>query len=127
MKRFDRKPPSPAISREEALRCRPWKSTEVTEEHLQSGDVVLSYPVVMRPWFARLLHRMGGPEETVRIKKLQLDALGTAVWELMDGRRTVRQVIEDFAGEHQLHPREAEVSVTLFLRDLGRRGIVGLD
>jgi len=87
---------------------------------------VLSYPVVMRPLFAWLVRRMGAPEAPVRVKKLQLDALGTAVWELMDGRRTVRQVIHDFAGEHQLHPREAEVSVTLFLRDLGKRGIVGL-
>ncbi len=126
MKIFKKNAPPDGFSRENALGCRPLKSTLVTEERLDSGDVMLSYPMVMRPWFTRLVHRMGGPEAPVRVKKLQLDALGTGVWSLMDGRRTVREVIRDFAGEHQLHPREAEVSVTRFLRDLGKRGLVGL-
>jgi hypothetical protein len=122
------KKPSPpgGFSRNEALGCRPSKNTDVTEDRLDTGDVMLSYPLLIRPWFARLVRRMGGPEAPVRIKKLQLDTLGTSVWKLLDGNRTVRQVIDDFAAEHQLHPREAEISVTLFLRDLGKRGIVGL-
>lgn len=59
-------------------------------------------------------------------KKLQLDALGTEVWDLIDGRRSVRKIIQRFAETHRLHPREAEVSVTRFLRELGKRGLIGL-
>lgn len=110
----------------EALEYRPVKNIQVREEVLASGDLLLSYPVTMRPWFARLARRLGGPEEPVRFRKLQLDELGTAVWHLVDGNRTVRQVVQAFAREHQLHRREAEISVTQFLRTLGKRGIIGI-
>jgi hypothetical protein len=38
----------------------------------------------------------------------------------------VRQLIDTFARTHQLEPREAEVAVTQFLRELGRRGLIGM-
>ena len=102
------------------------KFEQVNEERLESGCIILSFPVVMRPWFVKVVRRLGGPEESARIRQLQLDELGTAVWDLLDGKRTVRHVISKFAKAYQLHPREAEVSVTQFLRDLGKRGIIGL-
>jgi hypothetical protein len=48
------------------------------------------------------------------------------VWNLMDGKRSVRQLVKIFAGTHRLEPREAEVSVTQFIRELGRRGLIGM-
>lgn len=126
MKASDHTAPAGDLTRTAALECRPQKNSQVTQERLDSGDLLLSYPVAVRPWLARWLKRLGGPEPPVRVKKLQLDALGTTVWELMDGRRTVRQMIREFAAIQKLHPREAEVSITLFLRQLGRRGIIGL-
>ena len=114
------------MDRSTALACKPMKFEQVEEERLESGCVVLSFPVVMRPWFVKLVRRLGGPEESARIRKLQLDELGTAVWDLLDGKRTVRRIVSEFANTHQLHPKEAEVSVTQFLRDLGKRGIIGL-
>ena len=125
MKVFKRRRPagSPA-SREEALACRPAKNPEVRETWLDSGEVMLIYPVRVRPWFASLAKRLGGPAPETR--KLQLDALGTAAWQLMDGRRTVAGVAQAFARRFQLHPREAEVSVTRFLKELGKRGLIGL-
>ena len=80
----------------------------------------------MRPVFAGLVKRFGGPEVQTQIKKLQLDELGTSVWKLMDGKRSVRQLVEMFGGTHQLEPREAEVSVTQFIRELGRRVLIGM-
>jgi len=38
----------------------------------------------------------------------------------------VRQLVERFAKTHQLEAREAEVSVAQFIRELGRRGLIGL-
>ena len=126
MKVFKKKPKSVNITRTESLECKPVKSVHVTETRLETGDVLLIYPVEMRPLLTSLIRRLGGPTGKTYTKKLQLDALGTAVWELMDGKRTVRQVVQRFAMKHQLHSKEAEVSVTLFLRDLGKRGIIGL-
>lgn len=75
---------------------------------------------------ASVLKRLGhaGPEQ--RFKKLQLDMLGTEVWGEIDGKRSVRQIRDRFADRHRVARREAEIAVTQFLRDLGRRGIIGM-
>jgi hypothetical protein len=72
------------------------------------------------------MRRLGGSIAGPKTKKLQLDELGTAVWELIDGNQSVQQVIQRFAQKYQLPFREAAVAVTQFLRDLGKRGLIGL-
>jgi hypothetical protein len=126
MKLFKKKPQGPSISRAEALDRVPSKNLQISEERLDSGEVVIHYPVTMRPFFAGLVKRFGGPEVQIQTKKLQLDALGTSVWALIDGKVSVRQLTNSFAATHQLEPREAEVAVTQFLRELGRRGLIGM-
>ena len=116
----------PRIKRAEALNATPIKSVEIEEIQLDTGEVLLSYPVKARPWASGLIRWFGGDSESAQKKKLQLDALGTAVWGLLDGDRSVRQVIQLFSDQHQLHPKEAEVAVTQFLRELGKREIIGL-
>ena len=115
-----------AISRTEALKSIPVKNMDVAEIRLESGDVLLNYPVGIRPWMAKIISHLGGNPDKKQIKKLQLDMLGTSVWDQLDGKRSVRQVIQQFTHNHQMHPKEAEISVTQFLRDLGKRGIIGL-
>lgn len=112
-------------SREAALACTPIKSRDVSETRLDSGDLLLTYPVRMKPWMSDLLRRFSptSPEPT---RKLQLDELGTATWDLLDGNRSVREVIDSFAGTYRLHPREAEASVTRFLLELGKRGLIAM-
>jgi hypothetical protein len=116
----------PLINRAEALNSKPIKNSDVQEVHLDTGDVLLTYPIRVRPWATALIHRLGGSSSHVRRKKLQLDTLGAAVWRLIDGERSVKQVIKRFSEQHQLHRREAEVAVTQFLRELGKRGLIGL-
>ncbi len=126
MRVFKKKQPKASISRAEALDRIPVKNIQISEERLDSGEVVIHYPVTVRPFFAGLVKRFGGPEVQIRTNKLQLDALGTSVWDVVDGKCSVRQLIQMFARTHQLEPREAEVSVTQFLRELGRRGLIGM-
>ncbi len=126
MRVFKKKPKGPAISRAEALDRIPAKNVQITEDRLETGEILIGYPVTIRPFFATLVKRFGGPEEQVQTKKLQLDTLGSSVWDLLDGKRSVRQLIQIFAETHQLQPREAEVAVTQFIRELGRRGLIGL-
>jgi len=87
--------------------------------------MLLTYPVVLRPWFVRLLDRFGSSSGVIT-KKLQLDELGTAVWDMMNGGSTVEQIVDAFAKKYQLHGKEAEIAVTRFIRDLGKRGLIGL-
>jgi len=115
------------LNRTQAMACIPVKGGHVQESRLESGEILLAYPDYRQPWFSRLFQRTGRPDkDTVRLKKLQLDALGTSVWGLLDGRRSVQQIIELFADTYSLHPKEAEVSVSQFLRELGRRELIGL-
>ena len=126
MRVFKKKPKGPSIGRAEALDRIPVKNRQISENRLETGEVVISYPVTIRSFFSGLAKRFGGQEVQTQIKKLQLDELGTSVWNLMDGNRSVRQLVIMFAETHQLESREAEVSVTQFIRELGRRGLIGM-
>ena len=99
---------------------------DVTEIRLDSGEVVLTYPLEMRPWIAGMARWLGRSTDRIQTKKIQLDTLGTSVWEQMDGKRSIREIIQEFVRKHQLHPKEAEVAVTQFLRNLGKRGLIGI-
>jgi hypothetical protein len=126
MKRFKKARGAEKISRADALKSKPVKNSDVRETQLAGGERLLTYPVTARPWFAGWFKRLGGAGDGIYFKKLQLDTLGADVWDLMDGQRSVRTIIEQFAVKHQLHRKEAEVSVTAFLRELGKRGLIGL-
>jgi Coenzyme PQQ synthesis protein D (PqqD) len=114
------------ITRDDALGCTPVKNRHVRETHLESGEVLVHYPATVRPWVARLARFLGKESASPRTGKLQLDELGTAVWGMIDGERNLRRIVAAFAASHQLDPKEAEIAVTQFVRELGRRGLVGL-
>ncbi len=123
---FKKKKRQSHMTRAEALNCRPAKSLHITESRLETGEVLLEYPLAVRPWLAAVAKRLGKSDNVVQIKKLQLDTMGTAVWDLVDGHRSVRRIVKIFAETHRLDNKEAEVSVTSFIRELGQRGLLGL-
>jgi hypothetical protein len=114
------------VSRVQALNSIPVKNIQVSEESPESGQVIIHYLTTMRPWISKVIRRLGGAEAQPQTKKLQLDQLGTEVWKLIDGNRSVRLIIRAFAESNQLQIREAEVAVTQFIRELGKRGLIGL-
>jgi hypothetical protein len=126
MKVFRKKSGASHLSRTEALEYTPVKSRQISELRLESGEVVIEYALIVRPWIAAVARRLGGSQDQKQTKKLQLDAMGTSVWDLVDGKRSVRVIIQIFAKAHRLENREAEVSVTSFIRQLGQRGLLGL-
>ena len=127
IKVFKKNPGAGRMTRQEALAYKPVKSSQVTETRLETGEVVLEYPLAVRPLVAAVARRLGkSQEDLIQIKKLQLDVLGTSVWDLVDGKRSARRMIQIFAETHRLEKKEAEVSVTQFIRELGKRGLLGL-
>ncbi len=126
MKVFRKKSGASHLSRNEALEYTPVKSRQISEVRLETGDVIIEYPLIVSPWIAAVANRLGNLQDRKQTKKLQLDAMGTSVWDLVDGKRSVRMIIQIFAKAHRLENREAEVSVTSFLRQLGQRGVLGL-
>ena len=126
MRLFRKKTKDVYGDRTAAFKFIPVKNNQISEERLESGEVLIHYPVTLRPWVAGLVKRFSGSQTELRTKPLQLDQLGTEVWELIDGNRSVRRIIEIFAKAHQLQIREAEVAVSQFIRLLGQRGLIGL-
>jgi hypothetical protein len=113
-------------SRREALDCIPVKNRHIQEERLESGDVLVCYPVTVRPWMAAVARWLGASNTPPRMARLQLDRLGSGVWSMLDGQTPLRRVAAAFAEIHRLERKEAEVAVTQFVRELGRRGLIGL-
>ncbi len=121
----DRATPLPP-TRGEALDCIPVKNRYVREERLENGDVLVRYPVTVRPWMGVLARWLGAGAAPPRTAKLQLDRLGSGVWAMLDGQTSLRRIAAAFAETHRLERKEAEVAVTQFVRQLGRRGLIGL-
>lgn len=111
-------------TKKDALSCIPERNPGIEEFFPDTGGLILSFPVMYKPFFMRLQRFLrSNPKRTFR-RRIQLDGLGMDVWSLLDGKRDVRAVIKAFAGLHGLNEKEAEISVTLFLRSLGQKGLI---
>jgi len=104
----------------------PVKNRDLAEETTAEGLVRLSLPVAVRPALAGWVRRLGLWDGRVLRRTVELDILGSAVWRLLDGRRTAGEVAAALADRYRLAPREAELAVAEFLRLLGRRGAIGV-
>ncbi|QLA15646.1 PqqD family protein [Desulfolutivibrio sulfoxidireducens] len=117
--------PSGGMTRERALAFVPVKNVAVRQEITADGLVRLFYPVTVRPAFSGMLRRIGLWDGRPSTKTLELDRMGAATWELVDGKASAREVAAAFAARYSLGSREAEIAVAAFLRELGRRGVIG--
>ncbi|NDV20070.1 PqqD family peptide modification chaperone [Pseudodesulfovibrio sp. JC047] len=126
MRLFKKKPTEPVISRTEALSMVPVKNYAVEEVELSSEMVQLAYPLAIKPWFGRLAEKVGMWDKKPMTKQVELDELGTFVWQRIDGVRSVQRIAAELAAEYEVQPREAELSVTAYIKTLGQRGIIGL-
>lgn len=116
----------PFLKKAEALLCIPEKNSQVKETRLDSGDLILSYKAVYKPMFLRLQKFFRPKAQSTFTRKIQLDQLGGHVWELINGEKDVKAIIKEFAATHSLNHREAEISVTMFLKSLGEKGLIGI-
>jgi hypothetical protein len=119
---FGKKEPQPRLDRREAMSARPVLNQLVKVERAADGTIVLQVPRpdnMMVRWVSR---SFGLPA----YKRVALDELGTFVIEHCNGEHTVRDIVDMFAKRFRLNRREAEVSMSTFLRDLGRRSIIGM-
>ncbi len=114
------------LSKTQALLCIPEKNRCVEETLLKSGDLILSYESAYKPIFSKIQRLFSkSPKKTFR-RKIQLDGLGLDVWELIDGVKDVKTIINKFSVRHHLNQKESEISVAQFLRSLGEKGLIGI-
>lgn len=111
----------PRLTPEQILASRPVRNASVKTEQLEDGGLrILARR--REDWWVRLV---GVVFPIPRERRIELDMVGKQVWELCDGEHTLREMIGVFQREHKLTRGEAEWSLRNYLRDLGKRGLVG--
>ena len=102
------------------LEVIPCRSEHITAER-EGETIVLSFPRFKYPWMQRFLVPAGMSKEL----HVRLEEHGTAVWELIDGKRTVREIIEGLADHFQkvgIH----ESRVSAYLSQMQKDGFIKL-
>ncbi len=121
-------PPNGTVPpRARSLNARVRRRKEVYSEINNQGRTVLTYtfPRPRRLRGLRLLAGLdSGPQKIKR--KLELDLIGSLVWERCDRSPKVRQLIADVRQRFLISYREAELSVTEFIRAMGSRGLLSV-
>ena len=102
------------------LEVIPCRSEHITAER-EGETIVLSFPRVKYPWMQRFLVPAGMSKEL----HVRLEEHGTAVWELIDGKRTVREIIEELA-EHFQNEVGYESRVSAYLSQMQKDGFIKL-
>jgi hypothetical protein len=127
MKLFPRKKRRPAsLSRQEALQCIPVQnSSAIHSTELESGEIRLEYPLPISPFFRSIYKRFQNNAD-LPTKKLQLDEMGSAVWMRINGEDSAQTIVSYFADHYGITLHEAEISVTTFLAELGKRGLIAM-
>ncbi len=115
------------ISKTEALLCAPFHNEIARWEEQDNGDILIEYPLPIKPFLKSILQRFSNKPIPTPTKKLQLDAMGSIVWKMIDGEKNTKTIIKDFAKQYNITLQEAELSVTTFIRELGKRGLIGID
>ena len=98
------------------LEVIPCRSEHITAE---GETIVLSFPRFKYPWMQRFLVPKGMSKEL----HVKLEEHGTAVWELIDGKRNVREIIEKLA-DHFQYEAGYESRVSTYLSQLQKDGFI---
>ena len=110
----------PTASRRDVMRLRAIRNPNL-EWSEEEGQIVLfiSQP---RTWKLTLLNIF---VPVPRDRRVVLDAIGTDVWKSLDGETTFESIARELVKKHQILPREAEVALQQFYKELGKRGYIG--
>ena len=111
----------PRFSREEALAAHPVRNGMVEWEENAAGEVV----IIIRPRNDRLIRVLKWLFPPPKERRIELDQVGSEVWRMCDGSTSVDQLIRRMAKKYKLNRKEAEASTTEYLRQLGKRRLVG--
>ena len=108
--------------KERLLMSRPVRNEAVSVIQGDNGELELTvYRKKTR--LVVLLSKLFRLQET---RKIILDRIGTYVWTLCDGSKTVNDIIKVFSKKHSLGREKAERSLLIYLEQLVRRGLIAI-
>lgn len=117
----------PKVSRAQVLGARPirnpvvdWERAKLREE--QPEIVLLRVPRRADRWGNTVARLFKLPSH----RKIELDEMGSDVWEMCDGTLTVDALTRAVCAKFHLNRRQGEASVTAYLRMLAERRLLAL-
>ena len=115
-----KKESGPSISRKEFLKIKPVRNPYLKWEKDKKGEIILLIPLNKEKQGF-----IGKIAKTPKEKKIELDKIGSIVWELCDGKRTVKDITEILRERYKLLLSEAEISLNTYFNSLSKRGLMG--
>jgi hypothetical protein len=119
---FWRRKKEPQLSREQVMGSRPLRNSLLEWAATEDGKVVITIPR-RQDAVGRIASMLFHVPKTRQL--LLDDEVGSSVWKICDGEHTLKQIVDFLCEKYKLTRKEAEVSVTEFLRQLGKRRLVG--
>ena len=117
---FKKKPPP--LTRQQSMSAIAVRNPALKCEREEDGTVQLMIPR-REAWWVTLLSRVF---YVPKRRRVSLDELGTYVWDQCDGETTMRTLIDKFAKKYKLNRKEAEVSMVTYLKQLAKKGLIGI-
>ena len=117
----------PKVTRPQVMASRPirnpavkWSREAATDE--RPAVILLQIPRRRDGWGDIVARLMRLPD----FRKLELDEIGSDVWEMCDGATTVDALTRAVCTQYRLNRRQGETSVTAYLQQLAERRLVAL-
>jgi hypothetical protein len=112
----------PKITRQDQLLAKPVRLVEPDTVRRDDGGANLKIPLKQTGVAKWLLKMPQGASKTY-----ELDQMGVFVWDAIDGKTSVQQLIRRLSKRYTVSLRESEVSTLTFLNMLTRKGLIGME
>jgi hypothetical protein len=112
---FGKKKEPPKVSPERLYRSIPIANPRVRYEEDAEGIVTILIPIAT-----------GDSKQPERTAKIKLDVIGSKVWKKIDGKTPFNEIVQWMKKEFMLTEREAEVSLSMFMKSLVDKKLVAL-
>jgi hypothetical protein len=136
LRKRKKEPEGPQIARSEFLQVKPLRNPELKWEKDEEGKITIILPLTQpketpeeketkeapKPKRRKIkfFPEFSGPRQ----KKFQLDDVGSIVWDLCDGKNTMKDIVEYLNNEYKLLPSEAETSLNAYFNQLAKRKLL---
>lgn len=110
------------LSTEEIRKAKPARNPDVQERE-SDGVITLRGPAQLKGLLGRWI---ANSVKEQPMKEYELEEIGSFVWGLIDGKRTVDSLAKQLQTKYKMNRLEAETSLHAFLRMLAERGLITL-
>jgi len=110
------------------LKAKPIRNPMLTwEKNKETREVTITVPLKQTSQTNKakkgILDKIFPPEPEKKI--IKLDKVGSIVWELCDGERTIGEIANYLIEKYKIMPEEAEISLSAYFNQLSVRGLIG--